>query len=124
MAAQASWESVAEGSLPIVEAVGASRAFGPVEVLSDVCAAFRAGEAHAIIGENGAGESTLTKILAGHLTPTRGTLRLDGEPSRCAARSMPGGAASRSCIRISCTKEIMHKEEREGLLFQRFAVLR
>ena len=34
--------------------------------------AFRAGEAHAIIGENGAGKSTLMKILSGHLTPTRG----------------------------------------------------
>ena len=63
-----------------LEAVGLSQSFGAVEVLSDVSVAFRAGEAHAIIGENGAGKSTLMKILAGHLAPTRGTLRLDGEP--------------------------------------------
>ena len=64
----------------ILEAVGLSRSFGPVEVLGDVSAAFRAGECHAIIGENGAGKSTLMKLLSGHLTPTRGSLRLDGEP--------------------------------------------
>jgi len=65
---------------PILEAVGLSRSFGPVEVLSDISVAFRAGEAHAIIGENGAGKSTLMKILSGHLTPTRGAMRLDGAP--------------------------------------------
>ena len=63
---------------PILEAVGLSRSFGRVEVLSDVSVAFRAGEVHAIIGENGAGKSTLMKILSGHLTPTRGIMRLDG----------------------------------------------
>jgi ribose transport system ATP-binding protein len=78
VAGQAGPESGAEGA--VLEAVGLSRAFGPVEVLSDVSAAFRAGEAHAIIGENGAGKSTLMKLLAGHLAPTRGTIRLDGEP--------------------------------------------
>ena len=78
MARQAGPENVDEGA--ILEAVGLSRAFGPVEVLSDVSAAFRGGEAHAIIGENGAGKSTLMKLLAGHLAPTRGTMRLDGAP--------------------------------------------
>ena len=65
---------------PVLEAVGLSRSFGPVEVLSDISVAFRAGEAHAIVGENGAGKSTLMKILSGHLTPTRGAMRLDGAP--------------------------------------------
>ncbi len=40
----------------------------------------RAGEVHAIIGENGAGKSTLMKILSGHLSPTRGAVKLDGSP--------------------------------------------
>ena len=39
----------------------------------------RPGEAHAIIGENGAGKSTLMKILSGHLAPSRGAIKLDGE---------------------------------------------
>ena len=63
---------------PVLEAVGLSRSFGPVEVLSDVSIGVRAGEVHAIIGENGAGKSTLMKIMSGHLAPSRGWLKLDG----------------------------------------------
>ena len=48
-------------------------------MLSDISLDFRAGEVHAIIGENGAGKSTLMKLLAGHLAPTRGELKIDGE---------------------------------------------
>ena len=62
----------------ILEASGLSRSFGPIEVLSDISISVRAGEVHAIIGENGAGKSTLMKILSGHLTPSRGTVKLDG----------------------------------------------
>ncbi len=62
----------------ILEASGLSRSFGPIEVLSDISISVRAGEVHAIIGENGAGKSTLMKILSGHLTPSRGAVKLDG----------------------------------------------
>jgi len=62
----------------VLEAVGLSRSFGPIAVLSDVSIGEHAGEAHAIIGENGAGKSTLMKILSGHLAPTRGAIKLDG----------------------------------------------
>ena len=65
---------------PLLETSGLTKAFGPVEVLSDISLAFRSGEVHAIIGENGAGKSTLMKIISGHLEPTRGSLRLDGAP--------------------------------------------
>ncbi len=67
-------------SHPVLEAVGLSRSFGPIEVLSDVSIDVRAGQVHAIIGENGAGKSTLMKIFGGHLSPTRGALKLDGAP--------------------------------------------
>ncbi len=64
---------------PLLEAVGLSKSFGPVEVLKDIGLEVRAGEVHAIIGENGAGKSTLMKLLAGHLQPSKGELRIDGE---------------------------------------------
>ncbi len=67
-------------TIPVLEAVGLSRSFGPIEVLGDVSLDVRAGEVHAIVGENGAGKSTLMKILAGHLAPTRGVLKLFGAP--------------------------------------------
>ncbi len=68
------------GAEPLLETRGLTKAFGAVEVLSDISLAFRAGEVHAIIGENGAGKSTLMKIISGHLDPTRGSLRFDGAP--------------------------------------------
>jgi ribose transport system ATP-binding protein len=68
------------GAEPLLETHGLTKAFGPVEVLSDISLAFHAGEVHAIIGENGAGKSTLMKIISGHLDPTRGSLRFDGAP--------------------------------------------
>jgi ribose transport system ATP-binding protein len=67
-------------SASVLEAVGLSRSFGPIEVLSEVSIDVRAGAVHAIIGENGAGKSTLMKIVSGHLAPTRGVLKLDGAP--------------------------------------------
>jgi ribose transport system ATP-binding protein len=72
--------SEAGDGAPVLETRGLTKAFGPVEVLSNINLAFRAGEVHAIVGENGAGKSTLMKIISGHLAPTRGSLMLDGAP--------------------------------------------
>lgn len=65
---------------PILEARDVSRSFGPIEVLHEVGLALHAGEVHALIGENGAGKSTMMKILSGYLAPTKGALLLDGKP--------------------------------------------
>lgn len=65
---------------PILEARDVSRSFGPIEVLHEVGLALNAGEVHALIGENGAGKSTMMKILSGYLAPTKGELLLDGKP--------------------------------------------
>jgi len=56
------------------------RSFGPVEVLHGVDLALHSGEVHALIGENGAGKSTIMKIMAGYLTPTSGEVLLNGKP--------------------------------------------
>ncbi|MFC4352680.1 sugar ABC transporter ATP-binding protein [Fodinicurvata halophila] len=61
---------------------GVSHRFGPVQVLFDLDFDLRPGEVHALIGENGAGKSTAMKILCGYLTPSEGTVMLDGQSVR------------------------------------------
>ena len=58
-----------------------TRSFGPIEVLHGVDLALHAGEVHALIGENGAGKSTIMKILGGFLAPTTGQVLLNGQPA-------------------------------------------
>ncbi|MGE5614523.1 MAG: sugar ABC transporter ATP-binding protein [Bacillota bacterium] len=53
--------------------------FDHVRVLSDVDFDLRAGEIHALVGENGAGKSTFVKILSGVYQPTSGSLMIDGK---------------------------------------------
>ena len=62
---------------PILRLAGVTRSFGPVEVLHGIDLDLRAGEVHALIGENGAGKSTTMKILAGYQPATRGRILLD-----------------------------------------------
>ncbi|RJL04041.1 sugar ABC transporter ATP-binding protein [Paracoccus siganidrum] len=62
-----------------------SKSFGPVKVLHNVDLALEPGEVHALIGENGAGKSTIMKILGGFLDPTSGQILLDGQPIRFAS---------------------------------------
>lgn len=57
-----------------------SKSFGPIQVLHNVDLALEPGEVHALIGENGAGKSTIMKILGGFLDPTDGQIVLDGQP--------------------------------------------
>ncbi|MDF0601957.1 sugar ABC transporter ATP-binding protein [Psychromarinibacter sp. C21-152] len=65
---------------PVLALENVSRAFGPVQVLFDLDFDLRAGEVHALIGENGAGKSTTMKILAGYLAASEGRILLDGRP--------------------------------------------
>ncbi len=50
------------------------------EILKSVDLDLEPGEIVAIIGPNGAGKSTLLKVVAGILVPSRGSVRLRGEP--------------------------------------------
>jgi len=59
---------------------GVSKSFGAVRALRDVSLELHAGEAHALVGENGAGKSTVVRTLAGVLQPDEGELLLDGAP--------------------------------------------
>ncbi|SON54400.1 Ribose import ATP-binding protein RbsA [Hartmannibacter diazotrophicus] len=59
---------------------GIGKDYGPVTVLSDVGLDVRKGEVLALLGENGAGKSTISSIIAGLVQPTAGTMTWQGEP--------------------------------------------
>ncbi|WP_375280830.1 sugar ABC transporter ATP-binding protein [Pseudooctadecabacter sp.] len=63
----------------VLEASNISKSFGSVPVLFSLSMDLRAGEVHALIGENGAGKSTFMKVLAGFHQPTKGRIKLDGK---------------------------------------------
>jgi ribose transport system ATP-binding protein len=53
-------------------------AYGPVAVLHGVDMTVGVAEIHALLGENGAGKSSLMNVLGGVVVPKRGTLAIDG----------------------------------------------
>ena len=56
-----------------------SFAYGEDKVLEDVSFRIEPGETLAIVGETGAGKSTVIKLLSRFYDPTSGTIRVDGE---------------------------------------------
>ena len=61
-----------------VKMTGIGKAFGPIKVLDDVNLEVRPGEIHALLGGNGAGKSTILKVLRGVHRPDSGTLEILG----------------------------------------------
>ncbi|HEU4348641.1 MAG TPA: ATP-binding cassette domain-containing protein, partial [Actinoplanes sp.] len=65
---------------PLLEARGLSRSFGHVRALDNASFDVNAGEVVALIGDNGAGKSTMVKALTGNLEVDAGELFFDGRP--------------------------------------------
>jgi ABC-2 type transport system ATP-binding protein len=79
-----------DGGARIV-ATGLTRRFDKTTVVADVDLAVHGGEIHALIGANGAGKSTIVRILAGLMTPTTGQVRICGvAPQERRARARIG----------------------------------
>jgi rhamnose transport system ATP-binding protein len=58
----------------------AAKSFGAVQAVINASLELYPGEAHALVGENGAGKSTVVKMLAGVHQPDSGQLLVDGRP--------------------------------------------
>jgi ribose transport system ATP-binding protein len=65
---------------PAVRMVGISKVFGGVRALDAVDFEVLPGEVHALLGGNGAGKSTILKILNGVYRPDEGTIEVAGQP--------------------------------------------
>ena len=73
--------TVATNSAPLVmQAKGLVKRYGQVTALDGADFELRAGEILAVIGDNGAGKSSLIKALSGAAVPDEGEIRLDGKP--------------------------------------------
>lgn len=62
---------------PAIGGIGVSKAFGGVQALADASFAATFGEVHALVGENGAGKSTMIKILSGLFPPDAGAIQVE-----------------------------------------------
>ena len=67
---------------PVLALDGVTKTFPGVRALSDVSLNLYPGEVTALVGENGAGKSTVVKILTGIYQPDGGTIRVDGAAAR------------------------------------------
>ena len=65
---------------PVLEARRLTKRFGNVTALQDADFELLPAEIVAVIGDNGAGKSSLIKCLCGAYTPDEGQILLDGEP--------------------------------------------
>lgn len=65
---------------PTLALRGVSKNFGMTAALTNMTLELFPGEVHAIVGENGAGKSTMIKIMTGIHQPSSGVLEVDGTP--------------------------------------------
>ncbi|OIS91827.1 autoinducer 2 ABC transporter ATP-binding protein LsrA [Brucella cytisi] len=56
------------------------KSYGAIPVLQGVSLALQAGEVHALLGGNGAGKSSLMKIMSGVISANSGAIEINGKP--------------------------------------------
>lgn len=64
---------------PALRVIGLAKHFGGVQALSDVTFEVWPGEVVALVGDNGAGKSTIVKVVSGVLAPDTGEIMVDGQ---------------------------------------------
>ena len=67
---------------PVLELKNVSKSFGGVSALRDVDFTLARGEIHGLVGENGAGKSTMMKIIACMHHDFQGQMLLEGREVR------------------------------------------
>lgn len=77
---------------PLLSLTGISKSFPGVKALSDVSLELYPGTVTALVGENGAGKSTIVKILTGIYQPDEGKISIDGQPVTFSTAQDAGGA--------------------------------
>ena len=85
---------------PVLQMANTDFSYGPVQVLFDVNFEIHQGECVALLGTNGAGKSTILRVVSGLEVPERGVVRLNGrnityvapeQRARMGIMQLPGG---------------------------------
>lgn len=63
---------------PVLTATNLSKSYGPSRIVEDFSLTVSAGEAVALTGRNGAGKSTILRMLVGAVRPDEGRVEFDG----------------------------------------------
>ena len=93
----------APDDIPVLQVRDVDFEYGHVQVLFDVAFEVGRGEVLALLGTNGAGKSTILKVICGLGTPSRGVVRLNGRTmtfvaperrGRYGIHLLPGGAGT------------------------------
>ncbi len=56
-----------------------SKSFGAIQAVNDISFAIERGEVVGLMGDNGAGKSTMVKLIAGNFPPSEGEIAVEGE---------------------------------------------
>ena len=64
---------------PLLKLININKSFGTTDVLMDINLEVFPGEVLCLLGDNGAGKSTVIKILSGFHEPTSGQVEVNGE---------------------------------------------
>ena len=93
-------QSARAHTIPRLQLVDVDFSYGRVQTLFGIDLEVAPGEVLALLGTNGAGKSTILRVIAGLGTPSRGAVRLDGrtitfaspqQRSRMGIQLLPGG---------------------------------
>jgi ABC-type sugar transport system ATPase subunit len=72
--------TVNDDAEPLLRLRGIGKSFGPVRALNDIDLDVPAGQVTALVGDNGAGKSTMIKTISGIWEPSHGEMFWQGKP--------------------------------------------
>ena len=97
---------------PVLSARGIVKNYGRVTALDHADFDLYPGEILAVIGDNGAGKSSLIKAISGAVSIDEGEIRLNGEPVRFTSPMQARDAGINEMLIINCAPwhftHIMH----------------
>lgn len=65
--------------MALLDVRNVSKSFGAIRAVHDISFSVEAGEVVGLMGDNGAGKSTMVKLIAGNFPPTEGEIAVGGE---------------------------------------------